>query len=794
MWRNRIKLALRHLWREKGFTAINIFGLALGLAAGLAIFMYAHYHYSFDAFHTHADRIYRVLTIDKALGVSSSEVGITTPGAGPAALEQIPGVEAQVRILTQGNDLLQFGDQVIYSDNFAYADSNFFEFFSFPLLQGNPALILREPNTCLLSRTLANKLARDGNLVGQQIQSRNNQAPLLVQGIFEDLPSNSHLDVDMIVALIPEPSDSNLAQFLSTWNSIAAPTYVLLTNPADRQKITEQLLEIGRANDYSDSFELTMQPLLETHLYSTELLFDNHNTRKTDVRQIKNMMLVAIFLLIIAAFNFMNLSTARSGRRAREIGMRKVLGAGRTQLMIQFILESILLVTAALFVALTLLELFGDQMGIQVPAGYIDYFLENNIWWAYAFIMVLCLGILSGLYPAVVLSGFEPIQTLKGNVSAQSSGKWLRRGLVTIQFSISVAVIIGMLIVRQQIQFMNEKDMGFNKEYVVSIPLNSNELVESASTLRDEIQKIENIEGVSFAGSLPGAGYGRTSLTPEGSPEEDHWIFSATGADYDFAEVLDLEVVDGRFFNREYSTDASDALVLNEAAVEAIGWDEAIGKTIDLGNRERTVIGVVKNFHYVGLRYPIEPLIVFPMDQPGGTMVVKISADQSKKTLANIETAWNLVNPTNPFVYSFFDDDFHEIFVEDERFAEVLSNFNWLAILIACMGLLGLTAYTVQQKTKELGIRKVLGADLKSILLLLSFEFWWILLVANVIASPIAYVYMSNWLGEFVYRIDISPWPFITAFTASFLVALLTILTQALRADRIHPVEALKYE
>lgn len=794
MWRNRIKLALRHLWREKGFTGINILGLALGLAAGLAIFMYAHYHYSFDAFHTHSDRIFRVLTIDKALGVSSSEVGITTPGAGPAALEQIPGVEAQVRILPQGNDLLQYGDQVIYSDNFAYADSNFFEFFSFPLLQGNASLILREPNTCLLSRTLANKLARDSNLVGQQIQSSSNETPLLVQGIFEDLPNNSHLDVDMIVAIMPEPSDSNLAQFLSTWNSIAAPTYVRLSDPADRQKITEQLLEIGRANDYSDNFDLTMQPLLETHLYSTELLFDNHNTRKTDVRQIKNMMLVAIFLLTIAAFNFMNLSTARSGRRAREIGMRKVLGAGRSQLMMQFLLESILLVTVALFVALAFLELFGDQMGIQVPVGYINYFLENNIWWGYAFVLVICLGGLSGLYPAAVLSSYEPIQTLKGNVSAQSSGKWLRRGLVTIQFAISVAVIIGMLIVRQQIQFMNEKDMGFNKEYVVTLPLNSNELYENASTLRDEVRKIENIEGVSFTGSLPGEGYGRTSLTPEGSPEEDHWIFSATQAEYDFAEVLNLEVVAGRFYNRDYSTDAEDALILNEAAVEAIGWEEAIGKTINFGSRERTVIGVVKNFHYVGLRYPIEPLIIFPMDQPGGTMVVKISADQSKETLARIESTWNQVNPNHPFVYSFFDDDFHEIFVEDERFAEVLSNFNWLAILIACMGLLGLTAYTVQQKTKELGIRKVLGADLKSILYLLSFEFWWILLAANLIAFPIAYFYMSNWLGEFVYRIDISPWPFLTAFAASFLVALLTILTQALRADRIHPVQALKYE
>lgn len=795
MWRNRFKLALRHLWREKGFTSINIFGLALGLAAGLAIFLYAHYHYSFDAFHANADRIFRVLTIDKALGVSSSEVGITTPGAGPAAIEQIPGVEAQVRILPRGRDLLTFDEKAIYAENFAYVDSNFFEFWSFPLLQGNPSSILREPNTCLISRSLADRIAIDSNLVGLNIQSASNEAPLLIQGIFEDFPNNSHLDLDMVVALVPEASDSNFIQFLSTWNSIAAPTYVRLTDPSKWESITAQLLEIGRSNDYGDNFDLTMQPLSDTHLKSTELLFDGHNARKTDDRQIQNLLLVAIFLLLIASFNFMNLSTARSGRRAREIGVRKVLGAQKPQLMIQFLIESVLLVTAGFFVALAFLELFGDQVGIQVPYGYINYFFDHPNWWLYSGLIVFGLGLLSGLYPAIILSGFEPIETLKGTSVSLSSGKWLRRGLVTLQFSISVAVIVGMLIVREQIAFMNEKDMGFNKEFIVSIPFNSMETAQNAQSFKDELAKISNISGVAFSSSLPGSGYGRTSLAPEGTPEEEDWIFSQTSADYDFAEVLELEITAGRFFNREYTSDPDKAIVLNEAAVEAIGWEEPVGKTIDFnGSDQRTVVGVIKNFHYVGLRYPIEPLIIFPMPSPGGTAVLKIETENTDQTLAEIRMAWNRVNPTYPFEYSFFDDDFHQIFTDDERFAEVLSNFNWLAIFIACMGLLGLTAYTVQQKRKELGIRKVLGADLKSVLFILSYEFWWILVVANAIAFPVSFFYMRSWLSEFVYRIDITLWPFLLAASASFLVALLTILTQALRADRINPVEALKYE
>jgi len=783
---SRIKLAFRHLWKELGFTSINIFGLAIGLAAALAIFIYAGYHYSFDRFHPGADRVFRVLTIDRVLGVSSSAVGITTPAAGPAAYNGVTGVEARVRFIQQGQNLLPTDDdRSIYAENFAFVDSNFFEFFNFSLTQGNPSSVLREPNTVLVSTSLAEKLFPNDDPVGKQIQAAHTAEPVQIQGVFKDPPINSHLDFDMVVSLVPEAIDTNTAQFLTTWQSIAAPTYIRLQEASEWERVLEDLKEIGRENDYGaegDNFDLTMQPLLKTHMHSTELLFDNHNTRKTDFGQIRNLLLVAIFLLLIAAFNFMNLSTARSGKRAREIGVRKVLGAQRGQPVVQFLLESTLLVFFGFMVALAILELFGKYVGISVPTGFVNYFAAHKQLWVYSLILILGLGILSGLYPAFVLSRFDPVHTLKGNVRSLSSGKWLRRILVTLQFTVSVMVIIGMLVVRQQVAYMNEKDMGFDKDYVLTLNLNSRDAYQNAGTLRDELVKLENVRGVAFTNALPGTGYGRTSITPEGYTGEETCIFSITGVGYEFANVLGLDLVDGRFFDREHSTDAREAIVINEAAVEAIGWDDPVGKTINMGNGDRTVVGVIKNFHYVGLRYPIEPLMMVPLPNAGGTVAVKPEGDQASETITAIGEVWNSVNPSDPFEYQFFDEEFHQLFTYDEQFAQVLSSFNWLAILIACLGLLGLTAYTVQQKTKEPGVRKVLGANVMEILVVLSKEFWLMLLIANIIAIPISYYYMSQWLSEFVYRIDLTLLPFVIAVAASFAVALLTIVSQALRA------------
>lgn len=794
MGMNRIKLAIRYLWKEKTFTAINIFGLAIGLSAALAIFIYASYHQSFDRFHPNADRIFRLLTIDRALGVSSSEVGITTPAAGPTAFRQIPGVEAQVRVLDQGQNLLRVEDRSIYAERFAYADSNFFQFFNFPLKSGNPASVLRAPNKVLLSESLAAKLFPNNDPVGQQLEAAHTGDPVQVEGVFRDMPPNSHLQFDMIVSILPTASDTNTANFLSTWNSIAAPTYVRLADPDAWQSITAQLLEIGRENDYGENFDLTMQPLLKAHLYSTELLFDRYNIAKTDIGQIRNLVLVAIFLMLIAAFNFMNLSTARSGRRAKEIGIRKVLGAGRPQLMLQFLLESVVLVFLGLLVALVLLGLLSNYIGINVPGGFMDYFITHSQWWYYSALLVIGLGILSGIYPALVLSGFEPVKALKGINVAHKSGPWLRRLLVTLQFTVSVTVIIGMMIVRQQVEFMAEKDMGFSKEYIMTLSINSTETYQNAATLRDEVLKLDQVEGVAFANSLPGTGYGRTGITPEGYSDDDTWIFSVTSVDQDFAEVMALDLVAGRFYDREHTADVQSSLVINQAAADALGWDEPVGKKVNFRNTERSIIGVIKNFHYVGLRYPIEPLLLMPMASPGGTMTIKVNAEDRSNTISAIEKTWSEINPNHPFEYQFFDDQFHQLFTDDERFAQVLTSFNWLAILIACLGLFGLTAYTVQQKTREIGIRKVLGAELRDVVLILGREFWWILIVANLIALPVSYYYMSQWLNEFVYRIEVGVWPFIFAALASFLVATITIGFQAIRAERIDPVKALKQE
>ena len=791
---NRTKLALRYLWKEKTFTAINIFGLAIGLAAALAIFLYTGYHQSFDRFHEDPDHIFRVLTIDRALGVSNSEVGITTPAAGPTALRQLSNVMEQVRFVPRGQSLLRNDHHAIYAEQFAYADSNFFDFFNFPLISGNSKSVLREPNKVLISESLANKLFPDGDVVGVQIEASHVGEPVQIEGVFRDVPHNSHLQFDMIVSMIPAQGDSNTANFLSTWQAIAAPTYVKLHDPNLWSEDVAQLLEIGRENNYGENFDLTMQALLKAHLYSTELLFDGHNTGKTDIGQIRNLLMVAVFLLIIAAFNFMNLSTARSGKRSREIGMHKVLGAGRLQLMVQFLFESVVLVLLGLLLALVFLGLMSEHVGINVPDGFLSYYLSEPKWWLYSAILVMGLGILSGLYPALILSGLEPVMALKGNSLKHASGPWIRRVLVTLQFVVSVMVIIGMIVVRKQVQYMAEKDMGFDKDMILTLPINAQETSQNAPTLRDEVLRLDAVKGVAFANSLPGTGYGRNSITPDGYSGDETWIFSVTGVDHNFAEVMGLDLVDGRFYDAEHSTDLQGSVVINEAAAEALGWQEAVGKKVTVGGGERTIIGVIKNFHYVGLRYPIEPLVLLPLPNAGGNMAIKLHSDDVQASIAQIEDIWNEVNPNYPFEYQFFDEEFHQLFTDDERFASVLTSFNWLSIFIACLGLFGLTAYTVQQKTREIGIRKVLGAELKDVIMILSREFWWILVAANVIAIPISYYYMRQWLNEFVYRIDLNVWPFLIALLASFTVATLTISIQALRAERIDPVKALKQE
>jgi len=794
---NRIKLALRHLWKEKGFTFINIVGLSTGISAALAILLYSGYHFSFDRFHENPDEIYRVLTIDRAIGVSSSVVGITTPAAGPAAYREVAGVKSQVRFMQQGRNLLRVKDDAFYAETFAFVDSNFFSFFNFPLKQGDPKQILRQPNMVLVSESLAKKLFGNQDPVGQTIQAAHTTEPVMVEGIFEDIPDNSHLQFDMVVSIIPSENDSNTRQFLESWQMIAAPTYIRLEAPNESARVLADLKAVGERNDYggeNDNFDLTLQPLLKTHAHSTEVLFDNHNSRKTDIGQIRNLLLVALFLMLIAIFNFMNLSTARSGRRAREIGMRKVLGAGRPQLIAQFLFESIALVALGFIFALVLLEVFGNSIGISAPGGFVGYFLENPVHWVWSIATILFIGALSGIYPAFVLSSFQPIATLKGNHTSQSSGRWLRRVLVTIQFAASIVVIVGMIIVKSQVEFMNAKDMGFEKDYILTLEMNSAQAFQNAETLKEQITTISGVEGTAFANALPGMGYGRTGITPEGYTGEETWIFSVTGVGFDFARVMGIELVAGRFFDREHTSDTQQSVVINQAAADAIGWSDPIGKTILSNGNERTVIGVIKNFHYVGLRYPIEPLMLLPLPNAGGNIAVKFSGENKQEVIAQIEEKWNSINPADPFEYQFFDEEFNQLFTEDEQFARVLSSLNWLAILIACLGLLGLTAYTLQQKTKELGIRKVLGANLPHVVWILSKEFWWVLIVANAVALPVSYYYMNRWLSEFVYRIELQVWPFAIALFTSFAVALLTILSQAIRAEKIDPVKALKQE
>ena len=799
MFKNYLKIALRNLKKHAGYTIINILGLAIGMTCCVLIALYVWDEVTYDRFHENAERIYR-LRIERYASGGESELTATASGPmAPAILQDFPQVEQAARI-SQRTYLVEQGDRRFYEEDFFWADSSFFEVFSFPLLRGNPATALTAPYSVVLTEAMAQKYFGRADPMGQVLTIE--ERDLTVTGIVEAAPAQSHFRFDFLGSfttlevLAEEPS--------SEWNwwSLSYYTYLLVAEGASIEALQEGLRElpsryIGDQESVSGYRQfLYLQPLTDIHLtshYRYELQPNSYTA------YVYIFSAIALFILLIACINFMNLATARSAQRAQEVGLRKVLGANQGQMIKQFLGESVFLSLLALVLALVLIQVLLPAFNQLASKELALHYIQQAPLVLAMVVFAVVVGLIAGSYPAFVLSSFRPVEVFKGRVRKGASGVFLRQGLVVLQFAISLVLIVGALIVFQQLDFMQTKNLGFEKEQMLVLRVRNNEaVIESYEAFKDELRKQPAVLNAAFSSSIPGRDQFTNVISRQQGMNEEGQTMYILAADYDFAETYGLEMVTGRALSEEYPSDDTSAFVINEAALKALGWqtpDEALGQELTRQFSDtREVVGVVKDFHFQSLQHSIDP-IVFQIRQSWyGYVSVRIGTDDVPATMAAIDAVWQTFSPDRPLEYFFLDDDYDRQYRTEQQISKIMTVFTMLALFIACLGLFGLAAFTAEQRTKEIGVRKVLGASVAGIVLLLSKDFVKLIGIALVVAVPLGYFGANWWLNDFAYRIDIS-WPiFLIAGLTALGVALLTVSYQSVRAALADPVKSLRYE
>ncbi|MBN2461659.1 MAG: ABC transporter permease [Candidatus Cloacimonetes bacterium] len=805
MFKKNFTVALRNIFRSKVHSFINITGLAIGIASCLLIMLYIKYERSYEKMFTNAERIYRVLTIDKALGTNKQRVGITMPALGPVLAEKFPEIEAGLRVTGGGRFLLQYEDnEGIYAQTMKGTDSNFFDFFDYTFLQGDPETALVEPFSIVLTNTMKEMIFKNENPLGKKLKSGFGEE-LTVTGVIPDPPENSFLQFNVLVSLSTyatlarrnQPPDSPNPIWLESWGLVAMPTYMMLEKEADITGLNERITQLCRDNDVSENFDITLQPLLDVHLYSTDMIFDPI-ANKGDAKNIYIFAAIAILILVIAAVNYMNLSTARSLQRAREVGMRKIVGSSLQQLRWQFLGESLLVSFMAIIIAYPLMEitlpLLNDLAGTKIILAGTEFLLVIGA----MLILWLVVGAGAGFYPAMVLSAYKPLNVIRGTFTAGKGGNLIRRILVVTQFILSVALIGMTVVIQQQMYFITHKDVGYNREQILVFDVLDREIGRNLPVFKEALAGFSSIVSLSEGTNVPGRTFGRTGLTPEGSGDEDIWIWNQFAVDNDYYNTLGMEISRGRNFYGEGEGSNDNYVMINETAARQLNWDNPLGKRIYFDSNDSTgveVIGVVRDFHFMTLHQNIEPVIIFPLN-PGNAslLLARIRPGHIAPALEYAEGKWKEIYPNHPFNFSFLDEEFDNLYHRDLNAGKVVNIFTGLAIFVACLGLLGLTSHSTILRTKEIGIRKVLGSSISGIIRLLIFDFLRWVLLANLIALPLTWFISKRWLEGFAYRIDLSVMTFLYAALISIFAALITIGSLTFRAAYSNPVDALKYE
>ncbi len=795
MFKNYLKIAVRNIFKNKIYSFINIAGLSIGLAGFILISILIKNELSYENFHRKENRIYRVVEIQNQKGIGKLNVAVTMGPLSPALKDYFPEIENSARLKPVPSVFCKIGSVGFYEDGLSFADRSVFDIFTIPFIKGNPKTALETPNSLIISETIAQKYFNNDNPLGKTItiSGVTGNSDFVVTGVIKDYPKNSHIFFNMLGSY---KFIENSFNWLKSWETNSLATYILLKKGINYKEVENKFSGFLKDNVPKESqsdLQMYLQPLKDVHLYSTNIIYQTYSRNEGSAETVYLFSVIAFFILLIACINFMNLATARSTKRIKEIGMRKVLGSSRRKLIYQFIGEAVFISLIAFVLSIFIVEIsfplfkniFEDRI-IFSYTGSAMFFLE-------LIGITLFVGIISGSYPAVFLSKFQPAQSLKGNLPSKNKGSFLRKVMVILQFSIAVILMICTGIVANQMSFIRNKNLGFNKEHIIYLPIRSKDTRDKINLLKTELRKNPQIIDAAAGSGLAGASGSEGDVTVAGTNGQTKLMMRYSYVDPDYVNTMQMKIVEGRNFSPLHSTDSSASVIINEAAVKKFGWKNPLGKQFE-GKPLLTVIGIVKDFNFFSLHSAIGPLMMSIQPDEFNYLLLRIKPGNIPETINYIENIWKRIVPGRPFDYAFLDKHFDDIYKSDRQTGEMFGFFSFLAIFIACLGLFGLASYTVEQRTKEIGVRKVLGASVGSVIFLLSKDFLKLVLAAAIVAVPISYYLMNIWLQNFAYKIKISWWMFAAAAAAALTIAIVTTIFHALKAATSNPIKSLRYE
>ncbi len=790
MIKNFFRITIRNISRNKVFTFINVTGLAVGLAASLLILLWVQDEFSYEKFNTNAENIYRVEE-DQFYSGEIYHVTVTPHPSGPVWKEKIPEIKEQTRINRLPRLLFRQEDKVFFESSVVAVDSGLLKMFTFPMLMGDPGTALNSPHSIVLTEKLARKYFGKTNPVGKAL-TLENRYQFMVTGVMKDLPKNSMFTFE---GMLPYSFLKEIGAIDNSWGSNSIFTFVLLEKGADIKAVNKKLTDIVVENNPRTTTKFSLFPLVDIHLYGQF----GFKESKGPVIVVYIFTLIAIFVLLIACINFINLSTAKASARGKEIGIKKVAGADQMTMIIQFMFESLLLVAIALALALILVGLsLGVFNNISGKSFNLSDLFQTKFIISYIMVGLLA-GFFSGIYPALYLASFKPVAVLKGEtVSGRGSGK-LRQILVVIQFTLSILIAIAAIFMYMQLKFMQEKDLGFNKENMICIPM-ANNMRSKYYSLKRELQKETLIQGVTASMWNPVTiGSNSGGARWDGKDPQKQVLIGTNGVDYDYLNTLNMKLSSGRDFSKDFPSDmARDStgnFLVNEEVVKIMGIGDPVGKNFRFMGLNGTIAGVLKNFHFKGADQPIEPIAFALVDTNYlRVILIRLTPGNIPASLASVEKTWKELIPEYPLQYTFIDQDYDNLFRSQKRLTNLLKSFTLLALIIACLGLYGLSSYSAERRTNEVGIRKVMGAGSLAVIYTLSKEFLLLVLISIVLAIPLGWIIVQHLLKQFAYRIDMNILVFLGIALSAIIIAMLTVSLQAFKATGINPAEALKVE
>lgn len=788
MFTNLFKTAFRHLIKHPGYSFLNILGLTLGITSALFLIIYVSDEVSYDKYHKNADRIYRVSSKLTETDDQFTWIVAQIP-FGPQAASEYPEIESFVRVFNLGRTLFKYEEKEYFEEDFMYADSTLFDIFTYRILSGDPRAAVTEPGKIALTKTAASRYFGDSDPIGKTLTAGKDTYE--VTGVIADVPKNSHFRFDAVIAR------NNLPKQFGSWGNFGVSTYFMFPEGYDVSMFEPKLKEISEKHvkpvlgQFNISVEYILEPIRRIHLYSTN---PGEPEPTGSITYVYIFSIVALFLLLIAAMNYMNLATARSADRAKEVGLRKVVGSQKEALIFQYLSESVIFTLTALILSFIFLIIALPGFNSLAGKSFDISIIYSKIVILSFFGIIILVGIAGGSYPAFFLSGFSPVAVLKGEKTQGKTGSFFRKVIVVIQFSVSVMMIMCTLIVFRQLNYLKNMDQGFDQSNIITLQLNNDQMIRKYLVLKQSLLENTDIKNVSGTNTPVGQGSSKVLFNVETDLGMSERGINFAVVDHDFVETMGITMKEGRDFQEDMPSDTLTGVVVNESFVNRMGWKEAIGKRVELTSSKQIVarvIGVMKDYHQTGMYNEVETfMLVYRNTHP--IVYVKLSGKDNKAALSYIESKWKDIFPSEPFTYEYLSDRFNGQFEADEKRGLIFTLFTVLAIIIACLGLFGLSSYTVEQRTKEIGIRKTFGADVPVVLQLISRDFIILVTISIVIAVPIAYYIMGNWLENYVYRSDIGIFVIATTAITTIIITFLTIGYKAVQAARINPAESVR--